>query len=257
MALEYAPNGLLAVLVPQANTTVEAEMRFLVPPDQAWIAGRLTSSKPTIEERLRDYLETYGTAMQQFANAPIAAAGFACTGASYLLGLNRENQLLTDLTKNRGHPVHTATTAITDALTVLGAKRVALVSPYDAKLTETCETYWRSRGFEVVGIASVWRISQEFHPIYSLESDAAARALDTLGGTDAEAVVLLGTGLPTLRPILARPFLGRAPVMSSNLCLTWRMAESAGGRPASADTLLDWIAARHHGWGDALAHASG
>lgn len=256
MALEYAPNGLLAVLVPQANTTVEAEMRFLVPPDQAWIAGRLTSDKATIEDRLRDYLETYATAMAQFANAPVAAAGFACTGASYLLGRDREDALLAALEAARGHPVHTAATAIADALAALDARRIALVSPYDDKLTETCEDYWASRGFEVVRTASVWRISQDFHPIYSLESDAAGRALDTLNGTEADAVVLLGTGLPTLRPILARPFVGTVPVMSSNLCLAWRMSESAAGSPASSDTLLDWIRATHHGWGETLRRAA-
>jgi maleate isomerase len=252
MALGYAPKGLLAVLVPQANTTVEAEMRFLVPPDQAWIAGRLTSNKATIEDRLRDYLENYGTAMAQFANAPVAAAGFACTGASYLLGRVREDELLGDLVARRGHSVHTAATAIADALAVLGATRIALVSPYDDKLTKTCEAYWATRGFEIVRTTSVGHISREFHPIYSLESDAATRALETLEGTDAEAVVLLGTGLPTLRPILARPTLGRVPVISSNLCLTWRLAASAVGELPSAETLLDWTRGTHHGWGEAL-----
>lgn len=257
MRLEYAPGGLLGLLVPQANTTVEAEMRHLVPHALSWITGRLTSNKPTIEDRLRDYLESYGTALEQFANAPIAAAGFACTGASYLLGRDREDSLLSELCAVRGHAVHTAATAIHDALSALGARRLALVSPYDAALTEACKRYWESRGYMIDRIASVRQITEAFHPIYSVESDAAARALDTLDGAGVDGVVLLGTGLPTLRPIHARPTFGKAPVMSSNLCLAWRLCQSAAGNPPDRDSLSDWIGTAAPLWGATLDNGSG
>ena len=43
--LEYAPQGLMGVLTPQANTTVEPEMQILLPPGFAYINARLTSPK--------------------------------------------------------------------------------------------------------------------------------------------------------------------------------------------------------------------
>ncbi len=58
MVLEYAPLGLIGVLTPQANTTVEPQMQILLPPGFAYINARLTSPKGTIEERLVDYYDT-------------------------------------------------------------------------------------------------------------------------------------------------------------------------------------------------------
>ena len=39
--LEYAPKGLVGVLTPQANTTVEAEFSILKPPSIGLITSRL------------------------------------------------------------------------------------------------------------------------------------------------------------------------------------------------------------------------
>src|SRR6056297_2500531 len=94
MSVAYAPKGLVGVLTPQANTTVEPEFAILTPPGHAFVNARLTSDKPTIPERLRDYFDHYGQAAQQFANAPVSAIGFACTGASYLAGTAREDETL-------------------------------------------------------------------------------------------------------------------------------------------------------------------
>ena len=48
--VEYAPKGLIGVLTPQANTTVEPELAILWPRGVAMINARLTSAKTTIEE---------------------------------------------------------------------------------------------------------------------------------------------------------------------------------------------------------------
>ena len=53
--LEYAKRGLIGVLTPQANTTVEPEFSILRPAGVTMLNARLTSSKKTIEERLVDY----------------------------------------------------------------------------------------------------------------------------------------------------------------------------------------------------------
>ena len=52
--LEYACEGLVGVLTPQANTTVEPEFNILWPAGVAMINARLTSPKQSMAERLAD-----------------------------------------------------------------------------------------------------------------------------------------------------------------------------------------------------------
>ena len=88
--VEYARKGLIGLLTPQANTTVEPEFAILMPAGYAFLNARMVSDKPTIEGRLDDYFISLDRSIAQFANAPIGALAFACTGASYLQGVGRE-----------------------------------------------------------------------------------------------------------------------------------------------------------------------
>ena len=67
--LEYAPKGLVGVLTPQANITVEAEFSILKPPSFGIITARLTSNKTTINARLIDYINHIDNCLDVFANA--------------------------------------------------------------------------------------------------------------------------------------------------------------------------------------------
>ncbi len=245
MSVEYAPKGLLGVLTPQANTTVEPELAILMPRGTAWINGRLMSEKPTIAGRLRDYFANFDTSVQQFANAPVGAIAFACTGASYLAGTDAEDATPRRLSDRLGVPTFTAASAVVDALRVLDAKRIGLVSPYDDELNAASATYWPARGFTIAAKSNaISKGGDTFHPIYSLPSGAAQAAVDAMpSGLDA--IVMLGTGMPTLTPIARDAGASAAPIMSCMLCLAWRAACFLEGKQPSRDNLLAWVAADH------------
>ena len=54
MTIAYAPQGLIGLLTPQANTTVEPEAWALLPSGMSLINGRLVSAAPDLMQRLRD-----------------------------------------------------------------------------------------------------------------------------------------------------------------------------------------------------------
>ncbi len=250
MTLEYSPLGLFGTLTPQANTTVEPEFSLLCPPGYAFINARLTSRKDTIAARLVDYWQTIEATLDQFANAPIAAYAFGCTGTSYLVGAAAEQAVVARIEAARGVPFITSARAVVDALNTLSARRIGLVSPYPPDLTEASVAYWQGCGFEVAEVSSAFNPGSAFHPIYSLPAASAHDALTQLKSRSLDAVVMLGTGMPTLAPILAVAGSGGPPVMSCMLCLGWRTVAAVKGGTPDRETLERWIAGE--GWGARL-----
>ena len=220
--VEYARRGLIGLLTPQANTTVEPEFCILMPSGYAFLNARLVSDKPTIEARLGDYFTGMADTAAQFANAPLGAYAFACTGASYLQGRAREADAVQAIEDHRGRPFITAGRAVAEALHLIGAARIALVSPYPPTLTDASVRYWRAHGFEVASVSNAFNPGSDFHPIYSLDAVAAQSALDQTSADKVDAIVMLGTGMPTLSPILAHAASSDLPVLSCMSALAWR-----------------------------------
>ena len=255
MSLEYAPRGLVGMLTPQANTTVEPEFNLLWPRGVAMINARLMSDKDTMSARLADYFAIYSASVRQFANAPVGVVAAACTGASYLAGREREAALVKEITARNGYPFITAALAAVDALAALKARRIGLVSPYPDDVVADSIAYWVSHGLEDVEVASVFNNESTFHPIYSLGGSSATQALRTLESKPLDAIVMLGTGMPTLTPIANAIGWRGAPVMSCNLCLAWRAVEALDRQEPRASTLMSWLSGE--GWVDRLIARQG
>jgi maleate isomerase len=82
--------------------------------------------------------------------------------------------------------------------------------------------YWQSHGFEVQQVHNVATSSPGFHAIYTTGTDAADQAVLALRGSGADAVLMLGTGMPCLQAICDLGQGGGPPVLSSMLALMWR-----------------------------------
>lgn len=238
--LEYASKGLIGVLTPQANTTAETELSLLCPPGVALMTARLTSDKATIDERLVDYVLSMEATLDRFANAPVRAVAFACTGAAYLVDPAEEQKELERIEARRGYPIVTAANAVADAIAALGARRVGIVSPYGDGLHQRALRYWESRGVGIAKVARIESADEAFHPIYALGATASEASLGDLSAADLDAVAMLGTGLPTLPTILkcgAQP----VPVLSPNLCLMWRSLLAIEGQAPDGANLRPWL----------------
>lgn len=248
---EYAPMGLIGTMTPQANTTVEPEFARLWPAGYAGVNVRLTSPETDLHARLIAYFAGVEGDLARFADAPLDAIAFACTGSSYLAGRDDEDARVAEIEAAAGVPFVTAARAITDALTALGATRIGLISPYPAPLTAASQGYWESRGFTVAAVENDLGPSATAHPIYGIAAAAAGPVIGRLKETDLDAIVLLGTGLPTLGAIAAARQIDGPPLLSSMLALAWRTIAAVDGRAPDARDLLAWIAARH--WGHQFA----
>ncbi|MDE0408559.1 MAG: hypothetical protein OXN81_11925 [Alphaproteobacteria bacterium] len=228
MEREYGPGGWVGVGVPQANPTVEAEMRRLLPPDAELLTSRLVSRAPTSVERLIDYFDGLDRTLDSYDVLLPDVYGFACTGSSYLVGAEREAEIVAEAEARLGCPFVTAAQAILDALEALEVARVALLAPYPADIVEAGVAFWQAAGLSIVQVMTIDLGSQDTRRIYGLRSADALAALDGGVSDEAEALLMSGTGMPTLAALApAADRIGR-PVLSSNYCLAWALRRALG-----------------------------
>ena len=235
---EYGP--VLGVTVPQANTTVEPEMQALLGARHTLLTARMVCRSFDARARLLDYFDTLAATAAQFDVAPLQVLGFACTGSSYLVGATHEAERLVALTAARGYPVLSAAQSILQALHALGARRIALLSPYPSWLSEAGQAYWKAAGLTVTAVAGLSSELLDTRNIYKLTTPAVQKILAALRTTGCDAVLMSGTGMPSLRTIAAHSL--PMPVLSSNLCLAWAMQCAVQSDPSASTLLYDMLA---------------
>jgi maleate isomerase len=216
---EYGP--VAGMLVPQANTTVEPELQVLLGAECTLLTARMLCSAADPRQRLLAYYDDLVVSLKQFDIAPLQVAGFACTGASYLVGLADDRARTLALSQAQGYPVLSAALCISAALQALDAQRIALFSPYPAWLSDAGKAYWQDSGFSIASVANLPTGMLDTRNIYKLQSADVQQVLGGIATAGCDAVLMSGTGMPSLRAIAQQRL--PIPVLSSNLCLAWAM----------------------------------
>lgn len=213
---------------PQANPTVEAECRLLFPWAATPCVMRLASPEQDSMTRLRLYLQALRSAPSQFDTLRLAALGFACTGTSYLVDPAEEAAVVAEVSSALQAPVVTGAAALRAGVAALGARRIALLCPYPEPLCAALRAWWARAGVEVVALQRLATATADTRGIYALAADSAVAPLAELRQLAVDAVVISGTGLPSLSLLAETMDTVGPPVLSSNLCLVWEMLRQAG-----------------------------
>ncbi len=223
---DYGKAGRIGIATPQANPTVEAEFSILFPRSVLLQTSRLVCADKDPNHRLVDYITNLENTLKSYGSMVLSAFGFACTGSSYLIGSEREDQIINHLSAATGYPIITAAGAIKAVLRAQGISKIALIAPYPQPIIDRAIEYWSGAGIQTVTSFQVPTRTSNTETIYELSSSDAARGLQGLAVKNADAILLSGTGMPTLACIEAQNT--GIPVFSSNLCLAWQLLSVIG-----------------------------
>ena len=206
------------VLIPSTNTTVEIECRLLPPAYQAHV-GRLMSSgggsfSPSRDEDIDHQSRLLGTARVEMLI-------LAQTSAS-LFADDYDDVVTKRMSAGAGVPAITSAQAIGRAVRALGARRVAIVSPYSDQVNERAAHYFQTKhGLETVALEGFR--ATDAYAIGQLGPQHAREAFVRIDRPEIEVFVVPGGNFPTMASVAAWEQEFGKPVVTTNQASMWAM----------------------------------
>ena len=212
-------NHHFGVLIPSTNTTVEIEYSRLLPPTLQAHVGRLLTSGTGPFAPSKDEDVTYQARL--LGTARVEVISLAQTSAS-LFADDYDAVTTKRISDAAGVPAVTSAQAIGQAVQALGARRIALVSPYSQPVIERAKRYYESKyGLEVVALEGF--AATDSYMIGKLGPENAHDAFARIDRPEIEILVVPGGNFPTMSFIAAWEREFARPVITTNQAALWAM----------------------------------
>jgi len=210
---------------------VEPEFQAALPKNMIMHASRFPVQPGDLAQRNEGYRAAYPTSVMGYGPLHLDAILVSCTGSSYLLGKAGDAKISADLQKLTGVPTITSSYSIQEALAALNIRSITLMSPYPSWLTKQSAEYW-SGSLQLDEVIQLGDGST--NAAYELDDDYVEQQLLKLEPRAKDSAVLMsGTGMPTLDAIGRVGNKLGVPVLSSNLCGIWWLLRATGLKSGS------------------------
>jgi maleate cis-trans isomerase len=212
------------VLIPSTNTTVEIESRLLPTAYQAHFGRLMTSSPGRTFQPSRDEDIDYQSRLLGTAKAGLVI--LAQTSAS-LFADDYDEVVTRRMSEGAGVPAVTSAQAVGRAVRALGARRIAIVSPYSDEVNKRAAHYFAAKhGLEAVGLAGFG--ATDSYAIGQLGPENARNGFARINRPEIEVFVVPGGNFPTMTSIAAWEREFGKPVVTTNQASFWAMLRHFG-----------------------------
>lgn len=226
-----ATRARLGVILPSVNTVVEPWFGRVAPPGVTVHAARMfLDANLTREALMRMDREEGMLGVKQIMSCKPAAVAYCCTASSIVQGLEYDGRLNHELQHAAGVPAFTATSGIIEALNALGAKRIAVCSPYTKAIDDAEHEFFSAAGFTIVGSAHLG-ISDSFR-LADPTADEIYALWKNSWRSDADASLITCLNMNSQDVIARIEHDSGKPVVTSTQATLWKLMRAGGVKDA-------------------------
>lgn len=215
----------IGLVVLSSDTSLEDEARQVVAGQDISIYHTRIECAPEVTPATLAQMEARMTASVELLPEELDAIGYGCTSASVVVG---PDAVAAQMHKAKpGVPVTNPISGVIAGLAALGAKRIAMVTPYVAEVVAPMRAFLERNGIEVVTELSFGE--RDDRRVARIAESSTLAAIEEAGQVEGvEAVFSSCTNLRSFGIIdVAEARLG-VPVISSNSALLWHVLRQAG-----------------------------
>ena len=221
-----APRAAIGLITLSTDNVIEAEvLSFLPKVGVALYRSRIPVAARNTPEGLAAMAPHIGTVAELLLpDDRLDVVAFGCTSGSMVIGPDGVAAAIHAV--RPGVPVSNPVSAALDGLRALGARRIALLTPYPDRTNAVVGDYVAGQGFEIVAKGSFKQSGGPF--IARIPPEDIYEAGVALGGNEVDALFVSCTAL-RVSSVLERieDRIGK-PVVASNQALAWDCLRRAG-----------------------------
>ena len=219
MADTLAPRAIIGVMTPAMNTVVQPELDLLCPEGVTNQMQRFRLGGDAVSDDLPDE----------------AAKLMDCTPAALAIGLTTDAgpggpawlaARCDEVAARIGIPVFNASAADYAALQAFGARRIGVVTPFNAEVDKVVRANTEDAGFEVVAIKGTEAPS--LPAICETPLDDIRRVFRQVAEADCEAILQVGTALTVVAMIEELEAELGKPIVACNAAVYWQALRGIG-----------------------------
>ncbi len=217
--------GRIGLLAPSSSTTQEIEYRQILPTNITLHTARLVLR--TVDPNATiSIVEEIEQESRKLADADVDVIVLAATAPSSRKGLGYDKELINRISNASGKPATTASTAMMQALEVLGARKIVIAAPWSDEVNRIAAAFIEASGVRVLAHRALGHVANL--DIGLLDETTAYDLACAVDQPDADAV-MLACGNWRTQGVVDRleAALGK-PVVTTNQVTLWGALRTIG-----------------------------
>jgi maleate cis-trans isomerase len=216
----------IGLLIPSSSSTQEPEFARVLPPSVTVHAARLTLTRIQADQTAR-VVEHIEAESRKLADAEVDVIALPATAPSSRQGVGGDQELIRRIRDATGKPATTASTALLEALTLLGKRRLVIGAPWSDAVNQSVAAFLTAHGYEVLDHQGLGHVDNL--EVGRLDESTAYEMGRRVDRRDADIVMLACGNWRTMGVIERLERELNKPVVSTNLVTLWGALRLAGG----------------------------